>query len=266
MSEYALQLSEVELARYQYMAEVAAGMEGPLWAASGVVEGAAVADIGCGPGAMTAVLARLVGPAGRVVAVDREPATVEAARAAAAHAGVDNVSVEVGEADRTGIAPASVDVAMIRHVLAHNGGREQAVVAHAASLVRPGGFVYLVDIDMTAVRHRPEDPDVDDLTARYQAWHAQRGNDLSVGLRLGELLAAVGLEVVDYQGRYQVIDSPPGMRPPSWAARDALVAAGLATVADLERWGSAFERMDRAEPRPTTFVPLFFACGRRPSA
>ena len=38
MSEYALQLSEGELARYQFMAEMAARMEGSVSAAAGVVE------------------------------------------------------------------------------------------------------------------------------------------------------------------------------------------------------------------------------------
>lgn len=247
------------------MAESAARMEGSLWAEAGVAEGAAVADVGCGPGATAGVLARLVGPSGRVVAVDRDATAVEAARAAAERAGLENVSVQLGEAHDTGIPPASVDVVMIRHVLAHNGGREETVVAHAASLVRPGGSVYLVDIEATALRTRPSDPDLDDLAARYEEWHAQRGNDLSVGLRLGELLAGAGLETVNHQGRYQIFVPPPGMRPPSWAGRDALVAAGLATEADVERWSAAFERIDRSETRPTMFVPLFFAFGRRPA-
>ena len=260
-----MQLNEAELARYQFMADAAARTEGSLWTVAGVVEGAVVADIGCGPGAIAAVLARVVGPSGRVVAVDREPTAVEAARSAAERAGVDNVSVQLGEAHDTGIAPASVDVVMIRHVLAHNGGREEAVVAHAASLVRPGGSVYLVDIEATALRTRPSDPDVDDLAARYQEWHAQRGNDLSVGLRLGELLETAGLETVEHQGLYQIFAAPPGMRPPPWAGRDALRAAGLATDADIERWSAAFERIDRLETRPTMFVPLFLAVGRRPA-
>jgi hypothetical protein len=155
---------------------------------------------------------------------------------------------------------------MIRHVLAHNGGREQAIVGHAASLVRPGGQVYLVDIEATALRYRPAVPELDDLWGRYDQWHARRGNDLSVGLRLGELLAGAGLEGVAHHGRYQIWATPPGLRPPAWAARDALVADGLATADDVDRWAGAFERVDGQEVRPTTFVPLFFAFGRRPAA
>jgi len=262
--EYALKLSEAELARYTLMAQSAARMEQDLWDAAGVVEGAVVADVGCGPGAISLVLAELVGPAGRVFAVDRDAGAVEAARAAVARAGISTVIVDVGDAHDTGIAPGSADVVMIRHVLAHNGGREDAIVAHAAALARPGGHVYLVDVDATGIRNRPTDADIEDISSRYWQWHRDCGNDLSVGLRLDELLEAAGLDLIDYQARYQITSIPPRFRPPSWAARDALEGAGMATPDDVQRWEAAFDRMDTLEPRPRTFLPLFFATGRRP--
>jgi len=153
---------------------------------------------------------------------------------------------------------------MIRHVLAHNGGREAAIVGHAATLVRPGGHVYLVDIDMTAFRARPAIPAHDAMAPLYAEWHARRGNDLSVGLRLGELLAGAGLEDVVHRGHYDIIPVRPGFRSPAWAAREALVADGLATADDVSRWAAAYERSDAEEVRPTMFVSLFFAYGRRP--
>ena len=259
-----MKLSEAELGRYRYMAEAAAVTEHELWEAAGVAAGAAVADLGCGPGAMSVVLARLVGPGGRVVAVDGDPSAVEAAREGVAAAGLGNVTVAQGDAADTGIEPGSVDVVMIRHVLAHNGGREEAIVAHAARLVRPGGAVYVVDVDLSATRVRPSDPDVEELSERYLAWHAGRGNDPSVGLRLADLLTGAGLDVVDYQGRYQIVAVPVGMRPPAWAARDFLMADGLATPAEVERWSAALERVDAEPRRPTLFAPLFLALGRRP--
>jgi hypothetical protein len=85
-----------------------------------------------------------------------------------------------------------------------------------------------------------------------------------VGLRLGELLVAAGLEVQRHEGRYLIASSPPGFRPPSWAACDALVADGLASPADLDRWPGAFARLDMRQARPTMFVPLFMASGQKP--
>lgn len=245
------------------MADSAARMERDLWAVSGIVQGAVVADVGCGPAAVSVVIAGIVGPSGRVVAIDRDAETVETARAVAARADAKNVSVAVGEADDTGIAPGSVDVVVIRHVLAHNQAGEEAIVAHAATLVRPGGSVYLTEGYPKGSAVRPSDPDLEDLTARYVDWHRQRGNDLAAGLRLAELLRAAGLEAVEHQGRYNIFTPPPGFRPPSWAAREALVAAGLATEDDVERWRSALERLDGVADRLTVFVPLFLAVGRR---
>ncbi|HEV2071252.1 MAG TPA: methyltransferase domain-containing protein, partial [Acidimicrobiales bacterium] len=266
LSEYALKLSAPELARYRFMAESAARMERELWAASGITQGAVVADVGCGPGAVSVVLAGLVGPGGRVLAVDRDAETVETARAVVAQAGTDNVSVAVGEAHDSGIAPGSVDVVMIRHVLGHNRDLEEAIVAHAATLVRPGGAVYLTEGYPKGAAVRPSDPDLEALTARYVEWHHRRGNDLDAGLRLAELLRSAGLDTVDHQGRYNIFTPTPGFRPPSWAARDALVAAGLATSDDVERWRLALERLDAVAERVTVFVPLFFAFGRRPTS
>jgi SAM-dependent methyltransferase len=200
-----------------------------------------------------------------VLAFDRTPEAVEMARAVTERAGVANVVVEAADADATGVAPGSVDVAMIRHVLAHNGGREAAIVAHAATLVRPGGSVYLIDIDGTGVRGRPTDPDLDHLNGRYWDWHESQGNDASVGLRLAELLAGAGLDVFEFSGRYDIIVAPPGARTPGWAAREALVASGLATEEDVARWEAAFVRGDGMEERPTVFVPIFCAIGRRPA-
>lgn len=265
MSDYPLKLSEAELARYRFMAESAERMERDLWAASGVVAGAVVADVGCGPGALSVVLAEVVGPGGRVLAVDREPETLETARTVIARSGAENAFVMAGEAHDTGIAPRSVDVVMIRHVLAHNGPLEEAIVAHAATLVRPGGSVYLTEGYAKGTALHPSDAEMEELNARYVEWHHRRGNDLATGLRLAELLRTAGLEALDHRGRYHIFTPPPGFRPPSWAARDALVAAGLATADDIERWRSLLERLDAAAQRPTAFVPLFFAFGRRPA-
>ncbi|MDP8927404.1 MAG: hypothetical protein M3O70_02205 [Actinomycetota bacterium] len=63
----------------------------------------------------------------------------------------ENVELRQGHATATGLVPGSLDVAVMRHVLPDNGGQEQAIVDHLASLVRPGDSVYVV-VDFTAIR------------------------------------------------------------------------------------------------------------------
>ena len=85
-----------------------------------------------------------------------------------------------------------------------------------------------------------------------------------IGLRLADLLKAAGLDVASYVGSYNIIETPPGMRPPAWAARDAMLAQGTVTQADIDRWEAAMKRMDAAPVRPVVFAPVFVAVGRKP--
>jgi SAM-dependent methyltransferase len=260
-ARYSLALSDPELTRYALMAADAVRSEAAEWSMAGVSPGARVADIGCGPGAVLRLLAEHVGSGGSVTGVDADPAAVSIALEQVA--GLPHAQVRMGRADATGLEPDRHRVVMCRHVLAHNGGLETAIVAHLASLAEPGGCVYLVDIDATALRVTPSDADEADLWARYQAFHRARGNDLSVGLRLGDLLTDAELSVETYAWLAPARRILPGFRPPSWAAREAMVAEGFATEADVERWGAAFARIDAAEHRPWVFPPTLVAVGRR---
>ena len=208
--------------------------------------GARVADVGCGPGAMLPALSAAVGPGGRVHAVDGDLAAVAAAGALVAAAGLANVSVAEGRADRTGEA-GSLDAVMLRHVLAHNGG-EDAIVGHLATLVRPGGCLYLVDTDGTAIRTLPEHADLTDLNERYAAFRAARGRQPgrpAAGRppgpgRPGRPASAAA---TSSGGRRR--------RPPSaLGGQGAMRTAGVATDADIRRWDRAFQEV--AAPVPPT--------------
>jgi SAM-dependent methyltransferase len=263
---YALRLSDDELGRYRMMAAMARADEGDLWTLAGLVPGARVVDVGCGPGAMLVALAEVVGPTGHVTGVDADPDAVGAARAALTAAGIDGTGeVRQGRADATGLPPGSVDTAVLRHVLAHNGGAEQRIVDHLASLVRPGGHVYLLDVDMTTGTADRGLPGAPDLHARYLRWHEHQGNDPRIGRRLADLGRAAGLAVEEYRGWTVGGEAPRGMRGPAWAARDELVRAGFATADDVARWDAAFTALDASTERPEQTLDIFAAVCRRPA-
>ncbi|MGQ0624244.1 MAG: class I SAM-dependent methyltransferase [Sporichthyaceae bacterium] len=265
MTEYALRMSEAEIHRYRRMAQVAREQEAELWTRAGIVPGARVADLGCGPGAALMAMAQVVGPQGWVHGVDGDAPAIEVARSLLAGVGAANASVEViADVAASGIAPASMDVAVLRHVLAHNGPTEQTIVDHAAELVRPGGVVYLADIEATTIRFRPDLGVQLEMWERYRAWHAARGNDALTGLRLTELLRGADLDIVIDTGYLVVQDLEPGWRSPAWAARQALLTGGFADQGDLARWQRDYEDFDALTQRPRGFFPIFVAAGRKP--
>jgi ubiquinone/menaquinone biosynthesis C-methylase UbiE len=119
--EYSLALSDVEIERYQLMAEAAERRERDLWVAAGAVPGVRIADVGCGPGAIAVRLAKTAGPDGAVWAVDRDGDSLSVASVLAEKAGV-RVHAATGSADATGLPAGTFGLVMLRHVLAHNGG------------------------------------------------------------------------------------------------------------------------------------------------
>ncbi|MFF5361742.1 methyltransferase domain-containing protein [Streptomyces scabiei] len=263
MADYSLALDDSEIARYRLMADLAERRERELWTAAGVVSGARIADVGCGPGALSVRLADIAAPGGGVWAVDRDAGALAVAAALAERSGVP-VHTSTGSADATALPGGTFDVVMLRHVLAHNGGREQAIVDHLAELARPGGgTVYLVDIDATAFRLRGAPAAYEEMSERYLALHRRQGNDLAVGTRLDELLTAAGLEVGVYEGHINVMTPPPGMRGPAWAARDTLLAEGLVTPDDLARWDEEFRAAERSLSGLRFFGNTYIAVGRR---
>ena len=268
--QYSLALSEEEITRYRYMAETARAEEAVQWQLAGIRAGARIADIGCGPGLTTIELADIAGPSGRVVAVDREQVAADTARALLDQRGLTAVEVRVGPAWDTGLAPESFDVVNIRHVLAHNiTDDRRRILEHAFALLVPGGSLYLVDADMTGSRVDPPDPDILDLQETYARHLLDSDRDAMIGPSLGSATMAAGFEVVE---RHVITAMPPaavianGVRPPGWAAREAMLASGHATPADVERWDAALTRFAKGAESGVSWlmIPMYTVVARKP--
>jgi len=107
--------------------------------------------------------------------------------------------------------------------------------------------------------------ELSDVVARYAEFHRRRGNDPHVGLRLGELVRAAGLDPVEFRGRFEIAPFPAGVRPAAVAAAEEMVSQGVIGVDDVRRWHDAFALLDASADRPTLFNPTFIAVGRRPA-
>jgi len=110
----------------------------------GLVNGMTVLDAGCGPGRLTVPLARGVGSAGRVVALDIQPGMLARARAKTEASGCRNVEF-VAAAIGSGQLPAnSFDRAVLVTVLGEIPDRAAALTELFGAL-KPGGVLAVVE-------------------------------------------------------------------------------------------------------------------------
>lgn len=123
---------------------------------AGLRPGMRVLDIGSGPGDVSFVAARLVGPTGTVLGVDAAPAMVELASARAAEKGLSTVHFMQSAVDAIALDE-PVDAVVGRLILMHLPD-PAATLRHLVSFVRPGGTIAFSENDITATRTIPDIP------------------------------------------------------------------------------------------------------------
>ncbi len=151
------------------------------------------ADIGCGTGTIARWMAARMGSAGRVDAIDIAPEQIEVASATPAEAGSATLHYQVGSAYDTGLPEHAFDLVFCRLVLCHLKEPGKAV-EQMARLLRPGGRLVLVDMDLRDTFTMPPcefyRTYVNECVIPYQT---KIGVDYSVGLKLPQLMLEAGL-------------------------------------------------------------------------
>lgn len=107
-----------------------------------------IADFGCGVGTVTSLFAEMVGPRGRVMALDLSPAQLDLARARMAKAGHTNVDFLQADATASGLPSESFDFVYCRFFLLHLLQPLKGL-AEMKRVLRPGGTIFVEDADLT---------------------------------------------------------------------------------------------------------------------
>src|SRR6266550_8835180 len=110
-----------------------------LFREAGIGPGQRVLDLGSGVGDVAMLAARLVGPSGEVVGVERDPRSLDRARARVAEAGLHNVSFIQSDVSQI-TASKPFDAAVGRFILMWLPD-PASVLRQLSLLVRPGGVV-----------------------------------------------------------------------------------------------------------------------------
>ncbi len=203
--------------------------------------GMSLLDIGCGPGTITADLARLVAP-GRVTAVENSPEVLERARDAAQRA-QQSIAVVASDAHLLGLAPDGFDVVHAHQVLQHVADPVQ-VLREMRRVCAPTGVVAVRDSDYGAFTWYPAVPELDEWLTLYQRLARGNGGEPDAGRRLLSWFLRAGFSDVTPSSSTWCFASPEQREwwGHLWAERvtgsrfaDRAVSSGLAQHADLER-------------------------------
>lgn len=154
--------------------------------------GQTVVDVGAGPGFVTVDLASLVGPSGKVIALERSPHFVDKLRSR----GLANVEVREHDVSQP-FGVVGADTGWCRWLLSFVSD-PAATVRHIAAALKPGGVAVFHEYAAYATwRMMPPDP----VQERFrdlvmQSW-SDSGGEPDAALWLPQWLAGAGFEILE---------------------------------------------------------------------
>lgn len=119
-----------------------------------LIPGMKVLDAGCGPGRLTAPVARAVGPNGQVVALDSQPAMLTKLQSKLDAEGLPNVRAVRAELGKGILGEDSFDRVLLVGVLGEVRDRAAGLLELYAAL-KPGGILSVTEVFFDPDYHRP---------------------------------------------------------------------------------------------------------------
>lgn len=233
--QYLLGYSDEEIRRLQ--------KQGTLWLPAtrrfledvGIMSGMTVLDVGAGAGDVTLLLAEKVGPDGQVVAVDRNPATLDIAWRRVEAAAFTNVSFVHG--DITGMEFAvDFDAIVGRFILQHLRD-PVAVLARLVRSLRSEGSIGFQELDQTRVSYSlPPGVLYDQAFFWIREAVSRAGLDPHLGMRLYGLFLDAGLPVPQMCGEAVVGAGP------DWIGYEVIAGTVRSLLPLILKFGIATEQ------------------------
>jgi len=220
---------------------------------AGFGEGQTILDVGAGPGFASADLSELVGPAGRVIALERSPHFAATLRGR----GLANVDLREQDVNEQEFGTNVADGAWTRWVLAFvaDPGR---TVGHIAQALKPGArAVFHEYADYQSWRTMPPSPDHEQFRSLIVKSWRDSGGEPDIALQLPDLLDAAGLDLVAVRPMIQIV----GRGDAAWQWPASFIATGSARLEELgyatpEEAARFATFLDRLPPDTRMITPL----------
>lgn len=165
------------------------------WRRAGFTVGQTLLDVGCGPGYATMDLAEIVGPTGRVAAVDRSRRFLDVLEARCRARGIRNVEARELDLDAGALPPVAADGAWARWIFAFVT-RPRDLLARVRDSLKPGAvFVLHEYFNYSTWQFSPRCPEHDAFVrAVVKSWRAS-GGEPDIARDLPGWLRELGFEI-----------------------------------------------------------------------
>ncbi len=206
--------------------------------------GMTLLDCGCGPGTITAGLARATAP-GAVTGIDLEESQLDIARDNAAKIGIGNVTFERGDVYDLPFQDDGFD-AVFSHAMLEHMHDPVSVLKEMRRVLKPGGLVGIRSIDLGATLIAPHDAV---LTEAHDTWRRFRrhcGGDPFMGRRLRALLRQAGFARTVGTGSSESWGTPQSARTIAAALASEFAGPRIAETAIEMGWADQAQMDDAA--------------------
>jgi len=225
------------------------------WRRAGFTAGQTLIDLGCGPGHATLDLAEIVGPAGRVIALDRSRRFLDSLAATSASRGLRNIEAHELDLDQSDLPPVQADGAWSRWSLAFVQ-QPRRLLERLRDRLRPGGALVLHEyLHYTTWRLSPRSREFDEFVAVVtESWRAS-GGEPDIGLDLPRWVQELGFEVRELRPFLDMVPRSDYV----WQWPKAFIEVGVRRMLDLgrltpEQGEAIIAAFARAELAPGTFM------------
>ena len=203
---------------------------------AGLSKGMRVADIGCGTGNVSFLMASKVRISGSVCGVDLSTAQLDIARSQAAVFNLDNVMFAEGSAYCTRLPKESFDLVYCRFLLIHLNRPLDALI-EMRSLLKPGGLLVCEEADFSKAFCKPSSKSHDNCYEMLIGLAKQRGQNFCLGIELYEKFQNAGfinpeisfMQPVVMKENKRLIDMSLS------EAREGLIEAGLTEAGEIDQ-------------------------------
>lgn len=238
-----------------------------LWC--GVKPGLRLLDLGCGAGKTSFLLHEMVQPAGSIVGIDYSSARIDYARKH--YGGKEGIDFLVHDLTEPFNGIGTFDIIWVRFVLEYYRRESPAIVNNLKKLLKPGGYLCLLDLDYNCLSHYELPANLADLLPKLMAELEREYNfDTSAGRKLYSYLYDTGYENIQMElmAHHMIYGEARDVDIFNWMKKLEIADSRLRDFFNCYRGGyeafsSDFKKFF-LDPRRFTYTPLILCKGMRP--